>query len=204
MSNPRESCRESALTIPTSARSANHIAAKLLPAAVGPQMTRIGALLLSAKATLELGPGELHDRGPPLDVVRRQSRLCERNEEGPHFALREFVTRLDGPLSCDRRRDSFMTRVCRGVAVSGQRRKRFTQTPLRVEAQVWHRHTVHEQRTAAETFHFEPQGGEQRAIGLERFDFRRCEMQRKRRQQALRRRLSALDHAHEPLVKNAL
>src|SRR5260221_11797344 len=148
MSNPRESCRESALTIPTSARSANHTAAKLLPAAVGPQMTRIGALLLSAKATLELGPGELHDRGPPVDVVRRQSRLGERNEEGPHLALRELVTRIDARLACDRRREPFMTRASPAVAVSGQRRKRFTQTPLRVEAQVWHQHTVHEPRTA--------------------------------------------------------
>src|SRR5260221_4682035 len=136
-------------------------------------MTRIGALLLSAKATLELGPGELHYRGPPVDVVPRQSRLGERSEVGPHPALRELVARLDGRLACDRRRESFMTRVCRGVAVSGQRRKRFTQTPLRVEARVWHRHTVHEQRTAAEAFHFEPQGGGHRAFGFDRFPSRR-------------------------------
>src|SRR5258708_38991936 len=155
-------------------------------------MTRIGVLLLSAKATLELGPGELHDRGPTVDVVRWQSSLGERNEEGPHFTLRQLVTRLDGRLACDRRRESFMTRVCRGVAVTGQRRERFTQRPRRVEARVWHRHTVHEQRTAAKAFHLESQRGEQRAIGLERFALRRREVQRKREQQALRRRLSAL------------
>src|SRR5215217_6518258 len=84
MSNPRYSCRESALTTVRSAWRANHSAAKVLPAPVGPQMTRIGSLL-SSKATLELGPRQLHDGRAAVHVVRRKRRLAQRDVQRAHL-----------------------------------------------------------------------------------------------------------------------
>src|SRR5512141_1262815 len=98
---------------------ANHIAAAVLPAAVGPQITRTGtsfrasttrdacALLLPAKAALELRPAQLHDRRTAMHVVRGQPGVAERDEERAHLALRELVACLDRRLACDRCREAF-------------------------------------------------------------------------------------------------
>ena len=46
-------------------------AAYVFPDAVGPQITGTTNDLLSTKTALELGPGELHDGGAAMHVVRR-------------------------------------------------------------------------------------------------------------------------------------
>src|SRR3954447_3398889 len=126
------------MTIP--ACRASRSASPVFPAAVGPQMTRMGAALLSAKAALELGPRELHDRGSAMHVVRGRLRVAERDEECTHLAGRQLVTRLDRRLARDGRRKSLVTRMRRRVAVAGERRERLAQTAFGVEAWMRHRH----------------------------------------------------------------
>jgi hypothetical protein len=50
---------------------------------------------------LELGPGELHDGGSAVDVVRGELRGAERDEQGAHLTRRQLVARLDGRLACN-------------------------------------------------------------------------------------------------------
>src|SRR4051812_26542552 len=107
--------------IVTGAWAASRMAACVLPAAVGPQITRMAspcaaspAPLLPAKAALELGPRELHDGGAAVHVVRGQARLAECDEERAHLALRELVARLDGRLARDGRREALVPRMRRG------------------------------------------------------------------------------------------
>src|SRR6478672_7989206 len=113
MSKPRYTCRESALITAISAKRAHSVDAYVLPAAVGPQITRTTgrASSLAAKAPLELGPRELHDRRPAVDVVRRQLRLAERDEQRAHLAGGELVARLDRRLAGDGRREPFVPGV---------------------------------------------------------------------------------------------
>jgi hypothetical protein len=96
-------------------------------------MTRIGVSLLSAKAALELGPGELHDRRPSVHVVRGQSRVAECNEERAHFALRKLVARLYRGLARHGRGKPLVLRVRRAGAITDEGRQRLAQTPLGVE-----------------------------------------------------------------------
>jgi len=84
-STPR--CRESALITVMSATRVSAMAVAVFPPAVGPQMTRMTSRLLSAKAALELGPGQLHDRRPAVHVVRRKTCVAECDEECAHLAL---------------------------------------------------------------------------------------------------------------------
>src|SRR5438128_4273197 len=107
---------------------------RVLPEPVGPQMTGIVRRLLSAKATLELGPGELHDRGATMHVMRRQCRSPEGNEERAHLGLRQVVARLDGSLARHRSGEFFMTRVSRALAITSQRSERLSQAALGVES----------------------------------------------------------------------
>src|SRR6476646_2162402 len=110
-----------------SARRASHVAAAVLPPAVGPQMTRIGSSLLPAKATLELGPGELHDRGAAVHVVRGKLRVAQRDEERAHLARRKLVAPLDRGFARDGCRESFVLRMCPAHTVASQRSECFAQ-----------------------------------------------------------------------------
>ena len=57
---------------------------------------------------------------------------------------------------------------------------------------------------AAEPLDLEAESHEHVAVRLERVALGGGEMQRERKEQPLRRRLAALEHAHEPLVQHAL
>ena len=85
MSNPRYTCRESALMIVTGMASAIHSATALFPAAVGPQTTPISA---TSETSLNLVPGQLHDRRPPVHVVGRQRRIAKRDIQRAHLTGR--------------------------------------------------------------------------------------------------------------------
>src|SRR4051812_8737506 len=103
-----------------SACCARRSASPVFPAAVGPQMTRMGPALLSAKAALELGPRELHDGRPTMTVVRRERRVAERNEECTHLAGGELVARLDRRLAGDGRGEPLVPRVRRRLSIAGE------------------------------------------------------------------------------------
>src|SRR6478672_4623303 len=135
MSKPRYTCRESALITAISANRAHNVAAKVFPAAVGPQITRTTgrASSLAAKAALELGPRQLHDRRAAMDVVRRQLGLTERDEQSAHLACRQLVARLDRRLAGDGRGQPLVARMRGGLPIARQRRERLAQTPLGVE-----------------------------------------------------------------------
>src|SRR6185503_10776182 len=93
------------------ARSAIHMATALLPAAVGPQMTRISA---PAESALNLVPTELNDRGAAVHVVRGQRRVAERDKQRAHLAGGERVSRLHRRFARDGCRESLVARVrCR-------------------------------------------------------------------------------------------
>ena len=78
MSKPLYICLESALMIVALYSSASRSAMFDLPAAVGPQMTRI---LSPAKAAVELVPGELHYRRTAVYIVRWKIRVAKRCEQ---------------------------------------------------------------------------------------------------------------------------
>src|SRR5438045_2497662 len=94
-----------------SASRDNHVATAVLPAAVGPQMTRIGSSLLTAKPTLELGPGQLHDRGASVHVVSGKRRVAQCDEQRAHLAERQLVACLHCRLARDCCREALMLRV---------------------------------------------------------------------------------------------
>src|SRR5688500_11545200 len=179
MSKPRYTWRESAPMIipPCLAASARAIAD--LPAAVGPQMTR---MLASAKPALELVPGELHDRRAPVDVVGRQGRSAKGDEERAHLAKRENVSRLDGGLAGDGRGEPLVTRRGGRQAIPGQRIERIPQASLGVEPGMRHRHRMHDQCVAAELVDLESEAFHEVAIRLECLAFGRPEVQRERKE----------------------
>src|SRR5258705_7764300 len=127
-----------------SACCASRSASPVFPAAVGPQMTRMGAALLSAKAALELGPRELHDGGPAVHIVCGKRGVAERDEQRTHLARRELVTSLDRRLARDGRGESLVPRVRRRLAVTGECGEGLAKTALRIEARIRHRHGVDE------------------------------------------------------------
>ena len=99
-------------------------------------------------------------------------------------------------------------RSCRacaaGVAIAGERRQRLAQASLGIEARMRHRHAADEQRVSAEPLDLEAEPREHVAVRLERVALGGTEVQRQRKEQSLRRRLAALEHAHELLVQHAL
>src|SRR3954469_18904704 len=119
-SNSRYSWRESALTTLMSASRDNHVATAVFPAAVGPQMTRIASLLLSAKATLELGPGQLHDRGASMHVVCGQRRVAQCNEQRTHLTQGQLVACLHRGLARNGGCQAFVLRVRTADAIAGK------------------------------------------------------------------------------------
>lgn len=58
-----------------------------------------------------------------------------------------------------------------GNAVTGEGVQSFAQTPLSVEARMWHRNSVHDERVASETLDFESQLLEVIAVCLEGIAF---------------------------------
>src|SRR4051812_35142427 len=84
-------------------RRASAKATALFPAAVGPATTGMSVRSSPAKAALELAPREMDNRGPSMDVVRRQLRGRERGEERAHLRGRHDVPRLDRRLAGDSR-----------------------------------------------------------------------------------------------------
>src|SRR5919201_6482663 len=106
-------------------RSASAMAMADFPAAVGPQMTRS---LPSAKAALDLVPGELHDGGSAVHVVRRQLGSGEGDEERAHLGGREQVAGLDRRLAGERGSQSLVPRGGSGQPVARQRVERLAQT----------------------------------------------------------------------------
>src|SRR6476661_7943629 len=143
-------------------------AAYVLPDAVGPQSTGTTGTSLTPKTSLELWPGELHNGGPSVHVVRGELRIAQRQEERTHLSLRELVASLDGRLAGDGGREPLVTCVRAGVTIASEGRQRVPQASFRVEARVRERHAVHEQRVPAESLHLESECGEHGAIGLER------------------------------------
>ena len=61
---------------------ASAVAIADLPAAVGPQITRI---LFAAKPPVQLVPPELHDCGSPVNIVSRKRRVAKRREQRAHL-----------------------------------------------------------------------------------------------------------------------
>src|SRR5438477_4116279 len=92
MSRRRYTCRESAETTSSGHRAASASATAVLPTAVGPTMT---GTLPPAKPALQLLARKLHDGRPPVHVVRRQIGGEEAQQQLPHLALVERLTRLD-------------------------------------------------------------------------------------------------------------
>src|SRR5690349_20584919 len=120
-------------------RAASSNARELFPAAVGPLMTGMNECSSTAKAALELIPGQMHDGGPAMNVVGGQLCAREGNEQRAHLADRHDVARFDRCLASNRRRETLMTRRCGGFAVSSQRGERLAQATFGVEARVRHR-----------------------------------------------------------------
>src|SRR4051812_37884719 len=163
-------------------RSASSSARLLFPAAVGPQTTRMSA---PPEASLNLVPGQLHDRRAAMDVVRRQRRIAQRDEQRAHLTRRQRVAGFDGRLARHRRCEPLMTRMCARLAITGERCERLAQTLLRIETRMRHRHGTNEQRVSAKAFDLEAEALEHLAMALERLGLVRPEMQRHREQKTL-------------------
>src|SRR5438309_3860673 len=114
-------------------RAASARANALFPAAVGPLMTGMKECSSTAKAALELVPGEMHDRRAAMDVARGQLRSGKGDEQRAHLAGGHDITRLDCRLARDGRGQALMTGRGGRLSISGERRKRFTETTLGVE-----------------------------------------------------------------------
>src|SRR6476659_4914340 len=84
MSRRRYTWRESAEITSMGQTAASARATAVLPTAVGPTIT---GTLAPAKPALQLLAGQLHDRGPPMDVVRRQVGCKEPEQQLAHLAL---------------------------------------------------------------------------------------------------------------------
>src|SRR5262249_45273243 len=149
---PRYTCLESALTMVTGIRDASHIATALLPAAVGPQITAISA---TAESALNLVPCELHDRRAAMNVVRRQFRIAERDEQRTHLPGGKLVAGLDRGLARDGGRQSFVPRVCPCITVASQRGQCLPHATLGVEARMRHRDSANKQSVSAKAFDLE-------------------------------------------------
>src|SRR5512141_946126 len=102
-----------------------------LPAAVGPQMTRI---LFTAKPTIQLVPRQLHDRRAAMHVVRGKLRVTQRCEQRSHLALRKHFPALDRRFAGNRRREMLMPRRGARNAITGQRVESLSQTAFRIES----------------------------------------------------------------------
>src|SRR6185436_8726146 len=94
----------------------------------------------SSEASLNLVPGELHDRRAAMDVVRGELRIAKRDEQRAHLARRERVARLDRRLARDRGGELLVARVRPGLAIARECAERVAQAALRIEARVRHRH----------------------------------------------------------------
>src|SRR4029079_3587181 len=163
-------------------RSANHIATVLLPAAVGPQITRTSA---SAETAVKLVPGQLHDRRATVDVVRGKRRVAQRGEQGTHLRGRQRVAGLDRRLASDRGGESLMPLVHAGLAVAGNRRQRLAKAALRIEARMRHWNGAKDEGMSAEPLDLKPKPVEHFTIPLVRLGLGRPEMKRHRKEQTL-------------------
>src|SRR6185503_4934297 len=183
-------------------RGAKRIATALFPAPVGPQITGTSGSSAPSKAPLELIPRQIHDRAAAMHVMGWERRGRERDEEGAHLLRRERITRLDRGLARHRRRESLVSSMQSGRAIAAQRSERLAQTPLRIEARVRHGDAPHEKGVAAKALDLEAEPLEERAMRVESLRFRRAEMQRKWKEEPLRRRVAALQRSHEALVQH--
>src|SRR5678816_3848032 len=118
-------------------RSASSMASADLPAPVGPHMTRT---LFAPKASIELIPGDLHDRGSAVHVMSGQRRVRETDVEGLHLRRREKIAALDRSLARDGRGETLVARRRAGHAIASECIERIAETAQRVEARVRHRH----------------------------------------------------------------
>src|SRR5690242_4231613 len=165
------------------------MASVVFPAAVGPQMMRSSA---STKAALDLVPGEMHDRRAAVDVVRRERRGGEGDVQRAHLTERERIASLDGGLAGERRREMLVARGGRRVSTPCERVERFAQAARRIEAGVRHGDAAHDERMSTEALDLEAQPLEEIAMLLEGVSLRGSQMQRDRKEQPLRGRLTAL------------
>ena len=97
-----------------------------------------------------------------------------------------------------------MLRCRPGHPVAGKGIECLPEASLGVEARMWHRNGIHDQCVPTETFDLEPQSLQIFAISVEGFSFRWSKMKSERKQEALRRRRTALQRVHELLVEDPL
>jgi len=157
-----------------------------------------------AETPLNLVPGELHDRRASMDIVRRQRRITQRDEERAHLAWRERIAGFDRGLTRDGRGELLVLCVRARFAIPRERRERLAKTPFRIEARMRHRDRAHDQRMSAKAFDLEAESLERRAVPLERIGLGRPEVKRHRKQEPLRRVFPALERLHELLVQHPL
>src|SRR5687767_4676318 len=172
-----------------------------LPAAVGPQITRT---LLPAKPSVQLVPSDLHDRGPPVHVVRGQLRVAERREQGAHLRNRKGVPGFDRCLACDRGSKVLVPGRGAGHSITCQRVESLSQALLGIESAMRHRDRVDDQRASAESLDLEAELFEILAVGVERVGFCRAEVKSQWKKKPLRGRSASLQGSHELLVQNSL
>src|SRR5689334_19210220 len=155
--------------------SASSMASADLPAPVGPQMTRT---LLASETSIELIPGDLHDRGTAVHVVRGQRGIGETDVERLHLRRRQNVAALDRGLARDRRRQSLVARRGARHTIARESVERVAQTTQRVEPRMRHRYGRDDDRVAPERLDLEAELHERVAVRLESIALRGAEMER--------------------------
>src|SRR5882672_2111154 len=114
-------------------------------------------ILAPPKPPLYFIPGEMNYRRAAMHIVGWKSRVAQRREERSHLPLRQFFSSLDRCLAGNCRGEALVFGRDAGDAVPSQGIQRLTQAALGVEARMWHRNGVDDERMSAESFDLESQ-----------------------------------------------
>ncbi len=163
-------------------------ATAVFPTAVGPTST---GTLAPAKPALQLLPGQLHDRGAAVHVVRRQIGGEEAEQQLAHLPLVQPLPRLDRGAAGVGGGEALQPVGPAAEPPARQVGDHLAEAGRGVEARVRRGHRVDHHRAAAERLGLEPDAAQLLAVGLDRVELLVGQLQRERQQEPLRRRVRA-------------
>src|SRR2546425_453795 len=181
MSRPRYTWRASAEMTVIGLRAASATATAVLPTPVGPTRTGVRCLVSgSPEATLKLFLWELDHTRAAVNIVCRQSRGEQSNDELAHLVGVECLTRFDRRTTRERCGKALQPILPPAKPAAGQIGDELLQAACGLEARMRIRRGVHDNAAAGEWLDLVANAREQLPMCVDRIELRGGEIERER------------------------
>src|SRR2546425_3772198 len=169
----------------TGSSAAQATATAVLPTPVGPTRTGTSGRSAPPKSPLQLVLGQLHDRGPPVHVVRGKRCREQPAHEVAHLCELEALSRLDRCPTGERRPES-LEPVREGPEPAARKvRHELLEAARGVEARMRVRRRMHYYGPPGERLDLVSHAPQQLPVGVDRVELGRRELERERQEQPL-------------------